>query len=172
MGIFLLPAFFLIRFGLLSFFNQEAVKRAASFAPLLEKEKAAYWLYQISNIAIFLYLCFLRIRFVPVWLLATGFAVYAAGLVLLALSVIYFSFPAENGIIRGGPYRISRHPMYVAYFIYFTGCAVITQSVILFVLILLFQISSHWIILSEERWCVQKFGAEYLQYMEQVRRYL
>jgi protein-S-isoprenylcysteine O-methyltransferase Ste14 len=37
---------------------------------------------------------------------------------------------------------------------------------------LVFQISSHWIILSEERWCVKQFGDEYIDYMKRVRRYI
>jgi protein-S-isoprenylcysteine O-methyltransferase Ste14 len=37
---------------------------------------------------------------------------------------------------------------------------------------LVFQISAHWIILSEERWCVNKFGQEYINYMNKVRRYI
>ena len=51
--------------------------------------------------------------------------------------------------------------MYVAYFICFTGMAFLTQSRLLFGIILLFQISAHRIILAEERWCEKKFGEDY-----------
>ncbi len=37
---------------------------------------------------------------------------------------------------------------------------------------IVFQISAYWIILSEERWCVKKFGEEYINYMNKVRRYI
>lgn len=171
MGLFLLPPFFLVRFGLLSLVNREAVERAAYFAPLLGKEKAAYWLYQISNGAIVVYLFFLRIKWTPVWLFFTGLAVYMAGLVLLAVSVVNFASPSEGGINKNGLYRLSRNPMYAAYFVFFTGCVLMTQSLLLLAFVLLFQITSHWIILSEERWCAEKFGGEYLQYMERVGRY-
>jgi protein-S-isoprenylcysteine O-methyltransferase Ste14 len=40
------------------------------------------------------------------------------------------------------------------------------------VLLIFFQISAHWIILSEERWCIKKFGEEYIKYMNRVRRYI
>ena len=59
MGFLLLMPFFLIRFGLLALLDKGAVARAAHFAPLLKKEKPAYWIYQITNAAIFLYLFFL-----------------------------------------------------------------------------------------------------------------
>lgn len=60
-GILLLIPFILIRFTLLSHFNKEAIKRAAHFAPIVGNETYAYGIYQISNVAIFIYLCFLNI---------------------------------------------------------------------------------------------------------------
>lgn len=46
------------------------------------------------------------------------------------------------------------------------------QSLVLLAIVLVFQITAHWIIRSEERWCIKQFGAEYIQYMEKVRRYI
>lgn len=161
----------LIRFGLLSILDKEALKRAAVFAPLIGKEKAAYWFYQISNILIFVYLCFLKITTDPYWFYV-GLVIYGLGVLLCLVSVSNFSKPAENGINFKGLYRVSRNPMYVAYFIYFLGCVLLTQSLILLAILLVFQISTHWIILSEERWCIKKFGEEYINYMNKVRRYI
>ena len=87
-------------------------------------------------------------------------------------SVSNFSKPSENGINLNGLYRISRNPMYVSYLIYFLGCVLITQSLLLLAILVVFQISTHWIILSEERWCVNKVGEEYKNYMSKVRRYI
>ena len=161
----------LIRFVLLSILDKEALKRAAFFAPLIGKEKVAYWFYQITNILFFIYLFFLKITTDPNWLYA-GLVMFGLGSLLCLLSVIYFAKPAENGINLKGIYRVSRNPMYVAYFIYFLGCVLLTQSIILLIVLLVFQISAHWIILSEERWCVNKFGEEYINYMNKVRRYI
>ena len=72
--------------------------------------------------------------------------------------MVNFSFPDETGFNRRGLYRFSRNPMYVAYFICFAGMAFLTRSGILLGLVILFQISAHWIILAEERWCIRKFG--------------
>jgi len=160
-----------IRFGLLGILDKGALKRAAFFAPLIGKEKVAYCVYQISNILIFVYLCFLKITTAPYWFYA-GFVIYGLGVLLCLVSVLNFAQPAEAGINLNGLYRISRNPMYVAYFIYFLGCVLLTQSLILLVILLVFQISAHWIILSEERWCIRKFGEEYINYMNKVRRYI
>lgn len=166
MGILLLLPFFLIRFGLLSLLNKEAVGRAAYFAPLQGNEKTACIFYQISNIAIFVYILFLKVSCTPAWLFFTGLAVYIAGIILLLVSVVNFASPSENGINKNGLYRVSRNPMYVAYFVFFMGYVLLTQSLILLALVIIFQISAHWIILSEERWCMEKFGDEYVQYLK------
>jgi hypothetical protein len=54
----------LIRFGLLSILDKEALKRAAFFAPLIGKEKVAYWVYQTSNILIFYIYVSSRLRLI------------------------------------------------------------------------------------------------------------
>ena len=172
MGILLLLPLFLIRFGLLSMLDRTALVRAAHFPPMVKQEKAAYWIYQISNTAIILLILFLHVRAAPPTLFYTGVIAYSVGTILLTVSVVGFATPSEDGMNRSGIYRLSRNPMYVAYFLMFLGCALLTQSILLLVLVLVFQISAHWIILSEERWCIQQFGDVYLQYMKQVRRYL
>ena len=112
-GFLLLIPFMLIRFGLLSILNKEGLRRAAFFAPLIGKEKAAYWVYQISNILIFFYLFFLRVTTASYWFYA-GLVTYGLGILLCIASVSNFAKPAKNGINLKGLYRISRNPMYVA----------------------------------------------------------
>lgn len=170
-GFFLLIPFLLIRFGLLSLLNKDGMKRAAFFAPLIGKEKIAYWFYQVSTLLIFVSLFFLNTTTDPNWLY-TGLTTYGFGVLLCLGSVLSFARPAQNGINVKGLYRFSRNPMYVAYFIYFLGCVLLTQSLLLFTILLVFQISAHWIILSEERWCMKEFGEAYKNYMNKVRRYL
>lgn len=171
-GLVLLIPFLLIRFGLLSFLNRDAVKRAAFFAPVIGQEVPAYWLYQISNVFIFVYVCFRKIVIDSSWVCYAGVISYALGLVLCTVSIINFAAPCEKGFHDNGLYRCSRNPMYLAYFIFFIGCALLIQSVLFTIVIFVFIISSHWIILSEERWCIKEFGGEYRKYMERVGRYL
>ena len=172
MGILLLLPFFLIRFGLLSLLDKSAIQRAAHFAPMEGRERTAYWLYQLSNIAIVIYLFFLRVKFTPALPFYAGAILYLLANLLLILSVVNFATPARDGLNRQGLYRFSRNPMYVAYFLYFLACSLLTQSALLFAFVLLFQLSAHWIILAEERWCENNFGEAYRQYKRQVRRYL
>jgi protein-S-isoprenylcysteine O-methyltransferase Ste14 len=168
----LLIPIILLRYGLLGILNKEALKRAAFSPPVTDGEKAAAWFYQISNILMFLTLFFLKISVEPAWSFYGGIILYSFGLISYMVTIVNYAKPKGSGINKNGLYRISRNPMYVAYFIYFLGCAALTRSWILLALLIVFQISSHWIILSEERWCTKEFGGEYLQYMKNVRRYI
>lgn len=162
--------FILIRFGILSILDKKALNRAAFFAPVIGKEKMVYLFYQLSNILFFIYLCFLKITTDSCWFYL-GLVIYGLGILLCFISVLNFAKPTASGVNLKGLYRVSRNPMYVAYFICFLGCVILTRSLILLVILLVFQISAHWIILSEERWCIEKFGEEYINYMKKVRRY-
>lgn len=166
----MIPLLF-IRFGLLGMLGKEALSRAASFAPLEGGERAAYLFYQISNAVLLLGPLFFKIRTEPPRFYI-GLAVYILGIAVLAVSTVAFARPSESGLNAEGIYRLSRNPMYVGYFLYYLGCAVLADSVLLLVTLLVFQVSAHWIILSEERWCIARFGDEYRRYMKRVRRYL
>lgn len=161
--------FFLLRFGLIALLDRSALARAAAFAPVRGAEVIAYWVYQISNAAIMIALFFMGFTGGP--LLIAGAVLYLLGCALLAASAAAFCAPDGEGMSGRSVYRYSRNPMYAAYFLIFLGCAAMTASPLLLVLVLCFQISAHWIIRAEERWCVRQFGERYIEYMKEVRRY-
>ena len=153
-GFLLLIPFLIIRFVLLHVLNKESVQRAAHFAPMQGNEKIAYYIYQISNITLFIYLFFLTVEFDFSWLFFLGVVFYFIGLCLCTITIVNFSTPDASGMNTNG------------------RMALLTQSSILFAVILIFQFSAHWIILAEERECKEKFGDAYIQYMKKVRRYI
>lgn len=171
-GYFLLFPFIVIRFLLLYTLEREAPKRAGKFAPIYGKEWIAYSVYQLSTLGIVIYLFLLSYQTDLSLYYVMSTMVYSSGLVLLSGSTLHFAFPSSKGLNTRRFYRWTRHPMYVSYFVYFIGCALLTRSVLLFCIVMTFQLSAHWIILSEERWCIEQFGSEYIEYMKKVRRYV
>ena len=129
-------------------------------------------IYQAANAGRFLGLFFLTIRLDASWRAWGGLACYLGGLGLCAVSLANFSFPDASGLNTNGVYRFSRNPIYIAYFLCFIGMALLTASIFLLTLVLVFQVSAHWMIRAEERWCLEQFGAAYARYMQKVRRYL
>ncbi len=171
-GFLLAVPFFAVRFGLLSALNPRAIPRAAYFAPIRGVERCAYVIYQLSSLGLFLSLPFLRAEADGSPRFFLGVLCYPAGLCLCAASIAAFAFPDPSGLNTNGIYRLSRNPMYAAYLLCFAWIALLTRSLLLLGLVLIFQISAHWIILAEERWCLEQFGDAYAQYMRRVRRYL
>lgn len=171
-GIWLLLLFLIVRFGLLAIIKRGAIQRAAYFAPLQKSEKIAYYIYQVSNIGLFICLIISSVKIDDSLSFYCGIVFFIVGILLCAISVVSFALPDVNGLNINGIYKLSRNPMYVAYFICFLGISFLTQSVPMLITVLIFQISAHWIILSEERWCLAKFGKSYKDYMKRVRRYI
>jgi protein-S-isoprenylcysteine O-methyltransferase Ste14 len=166
----LLPVL-IIRFAVMGILDKTALRRADVFPKPAGKGKAALAVYMVTNILLFLCPFFLKIiTGAPLFYIALG--VYAFGTAVYLLAVWSFARPEAGGINKSGLYRYSRNPMYVGYFFYFLGLALLTQSPVLLVILILFQIATHWIILAEEQWCLLNFGEDYINYMKKVRRYL
>jgi protein-S-isoprenylcysteine O-methyltransferase len=72
-------------------------------------------------------------------------------------------------IIKTGPYRIVRNPMYTGLFIAFVGAAIAIGELVAFVAIGI-GIASIWVkIKAEEEILLEKFGEEYLEYKRDVK---
>lgn len=167
----MLVPLFLIRYGLLAMLNKAALKRAAHIPSMSGKERIAYWGYQLATVAVIVGMFFQKISIDTPWFYP-GLMIYALGVLLLVMATANFAKPAASGLHTKGLYRFSRNPMYVAYFAYFLGASMLTSSAVMLAILLIFQISAHWIIIAEERWCQQEFGNAYTQYRQKVRRYM
>ena len=167
----LLIPFVLIRYGLMRLLGGDAFRRAAHYPESPGVEKAFHSIYQASSLLLLFLPFFLKADMSSRWLIP-GLIVYCLGLSVTVMASINFSRPQAGGFTMDGIYHFSRNPMYVGYFLYFLGCVLLTKSWALLVVLAIFQFSTHYLILSEERWCLEKFGDAYRQYMEAVRRYL
>ena len=168
--ILVIPIIF-IRYILMRIISKEALKRAGFFPPTEGKEQVAFYIYQITTLFLLIYLFFSEIKFNTVFNYV-GLIVYIIGTILYIKSIIDYSKPQKNGINKNGFYNYSRNPMYIAFFLYFLGCSFLIGSWVYFTVLIIFQISVHFLILSEERWCIKEFGEEYKKYMKSVRRYI
>ncbi len=78
-----------------------------------------------------------------------------------------------NALIRTGPFRWSRNPLYLAVCLLIVGIGFWVNSLwILVMLIPLFLVMSRAVIAREERYLEHKFGQVYLDYKGSVRRWL
>jgi protein-S-isoprenylcysteine O-methyltransferase Ste14 len=78
-----------------------------------------------------------------------------------------------TAIVRTGPYRFSRNPIYLAFFALHVGLAILVNSLwLMATLIPTVVIIAVVVVPREERYLTGRFGAEYLKYKASVRRWL
>jgi len=124
----------------------------------------------------------IRVAVVPAPLVAPlGGALILVAIVLFTLSVREFraagtairTHRPTTVIIKTGPYRLSRNPIYLSFTLLHVGIGVwINSAWLLGILIPTLLLISHGVVAREERYLARKFGDEYLRYKASVRRWL
>jgi protein-S-isoprenylcysteine O-methyltransferase Ste14 len=80
---------------------------------------------------------------------------------------------AASTLVIGGPYKITRNPMYLGLACVYFGVAVAGQSVWALILLpVVLTIIQHRAIEPEEAFLERRFGADYVGYKEKVRRWI
>jgi protein-S-isoprenylcysteine O-methyltransferase Ste14 len=78
-----------------------------------------------------------------------------------------------TAIVRTGPYRFSRNPIYLAFFALHLGLAIWVNSLwLVATLVATLAIIAIVVVPREERYLTGRFGADYLEYKASVRRWL
>jgi protein-S-isoprenylcysteine O-methyltransferase Ste14 len=105
-------------------------------------------------------------------LLAPTLALSALIIMKAAGTNVHPSEPALT-IVRGGPFRFTRNPMYLALcFLQVALGFFLNDWITLLFVVPLALILHYGVVLREERYLTAKFGAPYLQYKRDVRRWI
>jgi protein-S-isoprenylcysteine O-methyltransferase Ste14 len=110
------------------------------------------------------------------------------GCLLVAMAAALFSYSIRQfrkagtpvpgnkpttAIVRTGPYRFSRNPIYLAFFTLLLGLAIWVNSLwLVATLIATVAIIAVVVVPREERYLTGRFGTPYLEYKASVRRWL
>ena len=110
-----------------------------------------------------------------------GAALVVAAIALFAYSVAVFRaagtpVPARKpttAIVRTGPYRFSRNPIYLAFSLFQLGIAIWVNSLWLLATLVAAVALMHYVVIRrEEQYLERRFGAQYVDYKASVRRWL
>lgn len=121
------------------------------------------------------------IPFVALWARPLGalIVVVAAALFIAAVKTFRSAGTPVPGsqptttIVKVGPYRFSRNPIYLAFSLFQIGIALaVNEAWILITLLLSVSMMSFVVIPREERYLEARFGEEYTRYNASVRRWL
>ena len=125
--------------------------------------------------------------FVPIHVLPQRVATpLGVVLIAIALTLVVFAIPLfrranttittrdpVTTLITSGIYQYTRNPLYLALTSFFLGLATLANSLWAIVLIIpVVLIIRYWVIAREERYLQSKFGAQYADYTQRVRRWL
>lgn len=126
--------------------------------------KALYWI--ILGVIIFLPASNI------IFMKYLGIFMFIAGLLMYLVSMFYFSISEYDKPVTEKIYSISRHPVYLSFFIMIIGVSIFSGSFILIFLSIIHFISSIFIMKEEEIFCENKYGDVYKEYKKKVRMIL
>ena len=163
----LIPLVFVFR-PLVARGHKEGAAFTASFSKM---QKNAFSSHQLIYFILFIYSIFVPLKLGTVWFYV-GLSVFLVGLIPYAmLAANFVKTPLEKPVTRG-IYRYSRHPMYVTGFLMLLGTGIASASWILLLLFVVDIILPPLFIEAEERYCLEKYGDAYREYMDRTPRWL
>ena len=106
----------------------------------------------------------------PVWeeLVWIGWGLFCLGLVFVILSILTLRRKGTSGVINTGIYSVLRHPMYVGGLLLFVSHPFLIQHWVIATSSLIASICMYVIIRHGDQHNCEKFGDEYVRYMQEV----
>jgi protein-S-isoprenylcysteine O-methyltransferase Ste14 len=117
------------------------------------------------------YSVFLPFKLGSVWFYI-GLSVFVMGLTLLAIATFNFIAAPPDQLMTKGAYRFSRHPMYVATFFLCLGSGIASASWLFLLLSVIMAFCLYQEALIEERFCWNRYGRAYQEYMSRSPRWI
>jgi protein-S-isoprenylcysteine O-methyltransferase Ste14 len=139
--------------------------------PLNEKEKKLNVISTLIGLASGIYSFFLPLKLGTAWLYI-GLFVYLFGMILNIVAGQNLMNTPTNRPATEGLYRISRNPIYLGTFLIDIGIGVACASWLYLLLIAVSIVLQHILIGSEERWCLEKYGDAYREYMDRTPKWI
>lgn len=145
-------------------------KRLAVSVPI-KHEKLLNVISTATVVAGFIYSVFLPLQLGKVWFFM-GLVIFLIALVIsLSATFVVRTTPTDKPFTKG-PYRYSRHPLYVAETLIFISITIASVSWV-FLLLTVIIGSFHLIYESaEEQYCLKRYGKDYREYMDRTPRWI
>ena len=157
---------------LLTFIVKEktVLKKLSASVPM-KYEKISNILSMVLLIAAFIVSFFLPLILNTLWFYL-GLLIFLFGLIIDIMALYTFREAKPDGPFTIGPYRYSRHPVYVGFFLMYVSITIMSVSWIFLVFTIIFGIHLLFVAPAEERYCLNKYGKEYQKYLERTPRWI
>ncbi len=118
-----------------------------------------------------IYCVFLPLELGTAWFCA-GLFIYLLGMIFTVMAIINSETTSVDKPVTKWVYRVSRNPQFLGVFLAFIGIGVACASwfflLLTTIMIILYDIT----VVSEERWCLEKYGDAYREYMNRTPRWI
>ena len=151
--------------------DKEVLKKLGADLSRSGNEKILLNIYSVLFFATVAYSIFLPLELGTVWFYV-GLTIYVVGVITETVAMLNFFTTAVDKPVNKGIYRFSRNPMYFGMFLIFLGTGIACVSLIFLLLTAIFMILSHIVVVYEERFCTQKYGDPYQEYLNRIPRWV
>ena len=117
------------------------------------------------------YSIFLPLQLGMTWFY-TGLAIFLTGLAVLTAAIVNFAMTPIDVPITRGIYHYSRHPMYLASLLIYFSVGIASASWVFLLIFVVQSVSIRISAVEEERYCLEKYGEAYREYIDKTPRWL
>ena len=137
-----------------------------------KREMIILYSYHIIVFVLLIYSVFLPLKLGTVWFY-TGLPAALLGLAMYTMVIMSFATtPLDREVLTKGPYRYSRHPMYLSSSLAYIGVGIACASWFFLLLSVAYTVLSLISAIPEERFLLEKYGDAYREYMNKTPRWV
>ena len=154
--------------------GKEVCKKASGLASEMKTSRAykiISYVSMLTELMAIVYSIFLPFKLGTIWFY-TGLAIFLLGLVVLTVASVNFTVTPMNEPITRGMYRYSRHPLYLASLCIYLSVGIASASWVFLLVFIVQLVSISIAAVEEERYCLEKYGDAYREYMNRTPRWI
>ena len=165
--IFMLPLVIISIFGVRLFGKRVSGENSSD----TRMEKVSFACMHLIVIASYVYSVFLPLKLGTPWFYI-GLLIYFSGMLITINAMLNFATTSIDKPVTKGIYTFSRNPMYVGESLINISISMACLSWVFFLVAVVVAILEHNVVVSEERFCLKKYGNAYREYMKRTPRWI
>jgi len=166
----IVPTMLVYRIGAKDNWRKAMDRLYTDISPNKTEKRLRYIVYPVMLAAI-VYSVFLPLKLDTVWFYV-GLSIYLLGVIFSFLAEVSFATtPLDKPVIKG-VYRISRNPQDFGAFLIWSGTGIACASWLFLLFVMITIIVGNRGAIAEERFCLEKYGDAYREYMDRTPRWI
>ena len=157
--------------ALLTLIYKGTYKKGTAAVPLNKTEKKISNFWMLIYYLLLIYSVFLPLKLGSTWFYI-GLPICLLALIMYTIISVNFATTPLGEPVTKGLYRYSRHPMYLTSFLVFIGVSIASASWTFLLFSIVFAVLAFIIVIPEERFCLEKYGDSYREYMNRTPRWI